>query len=177
MRSGSALGEFDIFSYFDWSQVFTEIESRVKQSGQFTENQMEKERECAVEDMLSVWSLSVCPSNAMLGGYLANYIMFYVQRKQKPLLNFLCFDLWSCEGLEMLLRNAEDEQTAKLREREKKEKDTLELSAKCKGNGVMEVEEHPDISKLTVQGQPTGGGDQVVLLDDSDNDEDIDLID
>merc|ERR1712154_542662 len=90
-----------------YNKVFKEIESKIRKSGQFKEIDMKNDK--IVNDLLSVWNLSVCPSNAMLGGYLANFVMFYVQRKQKPLHNFLFFDMWSCECLEVLMRNQKDE--------------------------------------------------------------------
>lgn len=163
-----------MFFVSDWLQVFTEIESKIQKSGQFKVDQMGKEGAKVIGEMLAVWNLSVCPSNAMLGGYLANYVMFYVQRKQKPLHNFLFFDMWSCEGMEMLMRNAEDEKAEKERERKMKAQ-AMESVKSAVSIGAMNAQEQPDISKLTVKSQENG----VVLLDDSDSDgdQDIDLID
>eukprot|EP01083_Nonionella_stella_P023214 64205_1 len=86
--------------------VFKGTVDAVKQSGQFKEIDMKNE---LVNDLLRMWNKSVCPTNAMLGGYLANFVMFYVQRKQKPLHNFLFFDMWSCEALEVLMKSEKNE--------------------------------------------------------------------
>merc|ERR1719242_528230 len=119
----------------------------VQASGQFAENQMKGDQ---VAKMCAVWNLSVCPANAMLGGYLANFVMFYVQRKQKPLYNFLFFDLWGCEAMEIQMMNAEDEAAAKEREAEEKAK-----AVKCAEIEAMD-DDQPDMSKLNVNG--TGNG-------------------
>ena len=154
-----------------------EIETKVRQSGQFSK--VDTEKSAVLEGMLSVWGRSVCPSNAMLGGYLANFVMFYVQRKRKPLRNWLWFDMWSCDATEMLMRSVEDEAADRKMEEERKQKametlkEAMEVRIKAKaGKGTMGVDA-PDIAKLTVR------RDDVVCLDDDsdDADEDIDLID
>ena len=137
-----------------------------------------------ISNLLNVWNLSVCPSNAMLGGYLANYIMFYVQRKQKPLHNFLFFDMWNCEALEILMRNEKDEEIGnKLKQQKEKEIkakninkmdiDEIDEDDDIQTNGGDATAKTVDISKLSVNKKKN----EIVLLDSDDDDEneDIDL--
>ena len=120
-----------------------------------------------LNDLLNAWNLSVCPSNAMLGGYLANYVMFYVQRKQKPLHNFLFFDMWSCEALEVLMRNEKDEQNVNGNLDSNSNSTSIHKETVSNNQAV-------DISKLSVNKQKKQSN-KIVLLDDSDEDEDGDI--
>ena len=139
-----------------------EIEKSVRGSGQFEEEDMSNEG--LMNNLLNVWNLSVCPSNAMLGGYLANFVMFYVQRKQKPLHNFLFFDMWSNMALEVLMRNQEDE---KMHMEQKKKKAVV-----ANGNGHSA---QVDISELSVKQKKRSN--EIVLLDSDDEEEDETMID
>eukprot|EP00484_Ammonia_sp_Unknown_P030392 CAMPEP_0197034710 /NCGR_PEP_ID=MMETSP1384-20130603/12726_1 /TAXON_ID=29189 /ORGANISM="Ammonia sp." /LENGTH=453 /DNA_ID=CAMNT_0042464665 /DNA_START=35 /DNA_END=1396 /DNA_ORIENTATION=- len=158
-------------SYF---QVFKNTELKVKSSKQFDEKTMKDENN-VLNQLLSVWNLSVCPSNAMLGGYLANFVMFYVQKKQKPLHNFLLFDMWNCEALEVLMRSESDEkqekeQTQQQQENDNKKSNAMEIDDDEDDDVVQSAaaskNESVDISKLSVK-----KSDDVVELDDSEDDD------
>lgn len=90
------------------------------------------------------WNLCICPSNAMLGGYLANFVMFCVQRKEKPLNNFLLFDMWGTEAIEVCLESVEWKQ--------RNDSSTKAIETKMAKTDISKVE----------------------LLDDSDDDENED---
>ena len=88
------------------------------------------------------WNLNICPSNAILGGYLANFVMFCVQRKEKPLNNFLLFDMWGTEAIQVCLESDQWKQ--------RNDSNTKIIEAKMAKTDLSKVE----------------------LLDDSDDDDD-----
>ena len=121
---------------------------KVRKSNQFESEDIENGQEL-LNLMGSNWNLSVCPSNAILGGYLANFVMFYVQRKEKPLNNYLLFDMWNTEAIEIELYSNDSE----------KSKAAMNANANIKGMKRMET---PDVSNIN-------------LIGDSDDDEEEDI--
>merc|ERR1712154_133067 len=77
---------------------------------------------------------------------MANFVMFYVQRKRKPLRNWLWFDLWGCEATEIVMRSAEDEERDQKEEVDKKHeamqsvREMMEVQLKEKGKKAMDVD-------------------------------------
>ena len=94
-------------TYEDDLSVFDKIKKKVMESGQFNDGDMKDDN--IGNEMLTFWNVSVCPTNAMLGAYLAKSVLDYLGKKDQPVQNFIFCNMWSNEAVQVLMRDKTDE--------------------------------------------------------------------
>ncbi|ETO24049.1 hypothetical protein RFI_13109 [Reticulomyxa filosa] len=89
------------FCLATYQSTFEAVETQTNNCPQFRADKTKTQNSChqLLAQIRNLWHVSVCPLNSMSGGFLANFVMSFIQRKEQPLRNVLLFDMWKCEAI------------------------------------------------------------------------------